>query len=142
MKGGVSFFIKRTLNRLAVQINWCISLRSVYCFQPVGSFHCRVSNLRYQRAKFLKRFITRWWTKFQEVPCSNSISWCQSSGFYLFPDLSPSYFLFHFSNTENILIFYTVSDIPKVSAHWFSCLSFTMTCVLVFWDFWVGVNVF
>lgn len=98
MKGGVSFFIKRTLNRLAVQINWCISLRSVYCFQPVGSFHCRVSNLRYQRAKFLKRFITRWWTKFQEVPCSNSISWCQSSGFYLFPDLSPSYFLFHFSH--------------------------------------------
>lgn len=98
MNGRVLLCIQRTLNILAIQFNWCISLLSVYCFQPVGSFHCRVSSFDYQRTKFLKRFIPLWWTKFQEVPCLNLLSWCQFSGFYLFPDLSPNYVFFHFSH--------------------------------------------
>lgn len=57
MNGGVSFCLQRTLNILASQINWCISFLSVYCFQPVGSSQCRVSNFDYQWTKFLKGFL-------------------------------------------------------------------------------------
>lgn len=98
MKSGVSVCIQRTLNVLAIQINWCISLLSVYCFQPVDSFQCKVSCFDYQWTKVLKRVIALWWTKFQEVPCLNLLSWCQWSGFYLLPDPFPNYVLFHFSH--------------------------------------------
>lgn len=92
------FYIQRTLNMLAIQINWWISLLSGYYFQPVGSFQCRVSSFDYQWKRFLKGFRAIRWTKFQEVPCSDSISWCQSSGCYLFPDLPPNYVLLHSSH--------------------------------------------
>lgn len=61
--------------------DWLISLLSVYYFQPVGAFQCRVSSFDYQGTRFLKEFIPIWLTKFQEVLCWDSvISWCQSSG--------------------------------------------------------------
>lgn len=78
--------------------DWWISLLSGYYFPSAGSFQCRISSFDYQWIRFLKGFIAIWWTKFQEVPCSDSISWCQSSGCYLFPDLSPNYVLLHSSH--------------------------------------------